>query len=448
LVSGITYSYIVVAYYSDGSESYASANVCAMLVRDVPIITNVSVMTTSTTTGSMWIHWIKPLATLPNLDTIANPPPYEYRLMKAQGLTGGLTFAQISSAGSYTYNSYHELTDTGFVDNSSNFNTQDFGYTYRIDFYANGRLVGSTNTASSVYLSSTPAGNSVNLTWQAIVPWGNYRYIVFKKNTSGVFDSIAGTSIPSYVDTGLVNGHNYCYKIRSVGQFSDTTIPRPLYNMSEIRCETPIDLVPPCQPRFIVNNDCGIFHNVISWTNPNTYCSHDAVGYDVYFGATNDAPLELIYTTTNMNDTTYTHIYSYEGVASTAGCYAVTAVDTVGNESPIVTKICVDNCPEYELPNVFTPNGDGINDFVTPLPGYRYVKDVDMKIFDRWGLVMFSTTDRDILWDGKNSSTKMACPDGVYFYVCIVNEIHVDGITPRVLTGFIQILKEGGNSSH
>ncbi|MCE3279895.1 MAG: hypothetical protein K0S44_2086, partial [Bacteroidetes bacterium] len=31
-------------------------------------------------------------------------------------------------------------------------------------------------------------------------------------------------------------------------------------------------------------------------------------------------------------------------------------------------------------------------------------------------------------------------PDGTYFYLCTVNEIRVQGITPRVLKGFIQLI--------
>jgi hypothetical protein len=53
---------------------------------------------------------------------------------------------------------------------------------------------------------------------------------------------------------------------------------------------------------------------------------------------------------------------------------------------------------------------------------------------------MFETTDPDVKWDGKNKDSKMKCPDGTYFYLCTVNEIRVQGITPRVLKGFIQLI--------
>jgi gliding motility-associated-like protein len=148
-----------------------------------------------------------------------------------------------------------------------------------------------------------------------------------------------------------------------------------------------------------------------------------------------------------MGTTSFIHVDDYNGVPSIAGCYAVTAVDSFGNESPIFKKVCIDNCPEYELPNVFSPNGDGHNDLFSPLP-YRYVKDVNISIYDRWGLLMFETTDPDILWDGTNFKNKEKCPDGTYFYVCTVNEIHIEGIKPRTLKGFVQLINTSEKPSY
>ncbi|MDQ3048921.1 MAG: gliding motility-associated C-terminal domain-containing protein [Bacteroidota bacterium] len=444
LTHGLDYSYIVVAEYIDGSQSYASSNVCAQLVRDVPIITNVSVTSTDAANGSIWTHWVKPIGNSGNLDTLINPPPYEYRLMQAQGMTGPLTFTQVAA---YVYPSFSALSDTGFV--STSLNTQDFAYTYRVDFYSNGLLKGSTHTASSVYLTTAPTDNKIVLSWQEMVPWTNYRYDVYKETSAGstVFAFLDSTTGQTYTDTGLVNGVLYCYKIVSVGSYSDTALPAPLYNSSQIKCDRPVDTTPPCQPNFVVNNDCGINTNVLSWTNPNSYCSDDAIQYNIYFSPTPESELLLIHSTTDMSETSYSHNYLFEGVPSIAGCYAVTAVDSFANESPVVTIICVDNCPEYELPNVFTPNGDNNNEFFTPLPGYRYVKDVDIKIYDRWGLLMFETSDPNVMWDGTNKDSGMMCSNGTYFYVCIVNEIRLQGIIPRTLKGFVQLIKENGGTS-
>jgi gliding motility-associated-like protein len=95
---------------------------------------------------------------------------------------------------------------------------------------------------------------------------------------------------------------------------------------------------------------------------------------------------------------------------------------------------------------VFTPNGDNTNDLFIPLP-YRYVKDVDITIYDRWGLIMFQTSDPDVEWDGTNRDTGLKCSDGTYFYVCIVNEIRLEGIVPRTLKGFVQLINTQGSSN-
>lgn len=437
LINGINYSYAVVAEYSDGAQSYASNNVCAKLVRDVPIITNVSVISTGTQ-DSIWTYWVKPIGSTDNLDTIANPPPYEYRLLVGAGLSPA-AYIQIAT---YIYPSFSALTDTGFV--SAFLNTQDSAFTFRVDFYSNSLLVGSTNTASSVFLSSSPTDNQINLSWEAITPWANYRFDVYRETLpgAGTFDFIDSTTSTTFADTGLVNGQSYCYKVVSIGQYSDTALPRPLINHSQIKCDVPIDIIPPCEPTLTVSNSCDTEANTLNWLNPNTYCSDDGMKYFIYFASTSDAPLVLIDSILDINIITFSHQSLFEGVPSLAGCYAVTAIDSTGNESLIESKQCVDNCPVYDLPNVFTPNGDGYNDLFTPLIPYKHIKDISMQIYNRWGVLMFETTDSDILWDGTNRNNKQACTDGVYFYIVTVNEIRVDGIIPQTLKGFIQLFNE------
>jgi len=104
----------------------------------------------------------------------------------------------------------------------------------------------------------------------------------------------------------------------------------------------------------------------------------------------------------------------------------------------------VDNCPEYTLPNVFTPNQDGQNDFFVPFP-YKFVESIDLQVYNRWGQIVFTTLDPDIVWDGVHMESKEICSDGVYFYTCVVNTITLQGILPITLTGYVHLLK--GNKS-
>lgn len=442
LIHGVDYSYIIVANYIDGSQSYASTNRCAHLVRDVPIITNVSVLETDATNGKIWIHWVKPLGIPPNLDTINNAPPYEFRLLQSTGFNGS-NFNQIAS---YSYDAYYKITDTGFV--STALNTVNGPYSYRIQFYSNGLLKGSTPIASSVFLSTTPSDNRLTLNWQADVPWKNYKYTVYKETTpgTGIFNVLTTTTIPTYTDTGLINKKVYCYKVVTIGEYTDSTLVKPLFNTSQIKCDMPNDNVPPCQPKMTMNTKCDVESNVLTWLNPNTYCSDDAIKYNIYYSHNNTEPLQIVQVINDINQTTLDFANMEYGVRSIAGCYAITAVDSSGNESPIVNMQCVDNCPYYDLPNVFTPNGDNQNDLLTPLPNYRFVKDIELKIYDRWGLLMFETTDLNIKWDGTNKANKQPCVSGTYFYICTVNEIRLAGIVPRVMKGFVELIKQEPNS--
>jgi hypothetical protein len=43
------------------------------------------------------------------------------------------------------------------------------------------------------------------------------------------------------------------------------------------------------------------------------------------------------------------------------------------------------------------------------------------------------------LWTGRDANSGNLCKDGVYYYVCIVNEIHLEGIIPRELKGFVHL---------
>jgi len=64
------------------------------------------------------------------------------------------------------------------------------------------------------------------------------------------------------------------------------------------------------------------------------------------------------------------------------------------------------------FPNAFTPDGDGLNE--TFGPATRYIEKFEMSIFDRWGQLVYSTTDINKPWDGKAKNGHMV--QGVYVY--------------------------------
>ncbi len=442
LTPGVQYSYRVCAYFADGAQSKASAEACCSLKRDLPILTNVDVLTTSTTTGQIQVKWVNPIGgdgSCSNcLDTTTYKPPYQYKLLRKNGFVNPTGLVTTFNAATFA----QLLTFTSYTDN--NLNTQDSAYTYKLELYYTDnnntlqKVCSDYASASSVFVKCSSTDNQITLTWQANVPWNNYQYNIWKEipTLSGNWFKIDSTTSLTYTDTGLVNGATYCYYIQSVGQYSDTTLPRPLLNNSQRLCCVPVDNIPPCPPVLTVTCDCSIGANSLSWTNPNLSCADDVVKYNIYYTPVQGGDWQLLYVVNGATNTSYIH----DSLFSVAGCYAVTAVDSFNNESILSNIACCDNCPEYSLPNVFSPNGDGQNDFFIPFP-YRYVKDIDIRIYDRWGLLVFETFDPNINWDGRNKDSGKPCSDGVYYYVCDVHEIRLEGIQTIVLKGFIHLLR-------
>lgn len=435
LSQGTNYNYVVVAICADGAESYASNQTnCIQLKRDVPILVNADVQTTDVNNGDLFVRWIKPVIGASALDTNTIPGPYEFRLLHYNGFSG--SFTQVYSVTKPYFAGLNQLSDTSF--HHTGINTQTIAHTYKIEFYANGQFIGNGQKASSVYLSLTPSDNQLKLSWQHQVPWTNYKYYIYRKTSSQtVFTLRDSTNLLTYTDTGLVNGALYCYKVQSKGQYSDTNIIRPLLNFSQEVCDKPKDTTPPCAPKLEIVSDCLIPTLVLQWNNPNHTCSDDVVKYNIYFAETEDAELALIDSIKILSDT----IMAFDNLTSIAGCYAITAVDSFANESAQSAKVCVDNCPEYELPNVITVNGDGTNDFFKAIKN-KFIKDIDLKIYNRWGNLIYETTDPAFLWDGKTIQSKQLCVEGTYFYVCQVNEIRVTGTESRNLKGFLQIFSK------
>jgi gliding motility-associated-like protein len=425
---GITYCYMVVAVFPDGAESYASVEFCNMLERDVPIMTNVSVGVTDNAAGVDTVRWSNAY----DLDTVQYPGPYLFKVYRGEELSSVNTLVHTSSTSVLLAN-----PDTSFID--TDLDTRTAQHFYRVDLYGDGgnSLIGPSNTASSVFIVAEPNDEQVTLHISYDTPWINTQFDVYRQ-IADVFTYIGTSSGPTYVDTALVNGETYCYYVRSSGAYDDPGIVSPLVNFSQETCAVPVDLTPPCPPTLSIVNDCELPLNTLTWNNPNTSCAHDTWRYHIYFTDSLGGEPQLIATITGATDTVFTHT---DG-SSVAGCYAVTAIDSVGNESAYSDTVCGDNCPEYTLPNVFTPNSDRSNDRFIPFP-YRGVKEIDLQVFNRWGQVVFATHDPAIDWDGTLNNDGEPVPDGVYFYVCTVIFKRLAGPMPEVLKGYVHLI--GGN---
>ena len=89
---------------------------------------------------------------------------------------------------------------------------------------------------------------------------------------------------------------------------------------------------------------------------------------------------------------------------------------------------------DYTIPNIFTPNGDGINDCFEPVG--NDIVSYEFSIINRWGVVIFE--GRDVCWDGRNKSGENAT-DGAYFYQLSIYFIDGKKMDEK---GTLQLLKD------
>lgn len=80
------------------------------------------------------------------------------------------------------------------------------------------------------------------------------------------------------------------------------------------------------------------------------------------------------------------------------------------------------------VPNAFSPNGDGRNDIFRVKPDYKSIIEFHGYIFNRWGKKIFEWTDISKGWDGKYNGSNVA--DGVYY--CRIDAKGADGKTYKI----------------
>ena len=427
LLFGKEYAYRIVAVFNNGTESKASNEISTTLVSGVPVIKNVSVRNTDLTNGSIFLSWKKPL----HLDTIPNATgPYEFIISRADGING-TTYTQIKSI------TTADLNDTVYVDTL--LNTQSSGYIYKIELWNRkpGKefMIGDPGFASSVFIVLSPGDRKTRFVINRNVPWINIRYDIFRLNNSSMkYDSVGTTNQLVYVDAGLVNGTKYTYYVKSTGGYTAADMPKNLMNLSQKASSTPIDNEPPCIPDINVTSQCDKLFNLVSWSFSDIGCLSGIAGYKVFFKQTNSENLELVRTIHGRDTISYPH---YPAGGSISGCYAVSAFDSLNNESDKSVMVCVDSCNFYEIPNVFTPNGDNMNDRLLARTS-GLVEKIDFKLYNRGGLLIFKTDKPRIDWDGTYNG-KIVSP-GVYFYQCDVYERRISGLELFHISGFIHVI--------
>ncbi|RYM36049.1 T9SS type B sorting domain-containing protein [Brumimicrobium glaciale] len=194
----------------------------------------------------------------------------------------------------------------------------------------------------------------------------------------------------------------------------------------------------------ITDDVCSVLDSIFLEQDPPPTADFDA---DPAFGF---APLDVTFTNNSDPATTYYWDFGNGETATVGslndqnttyfeeGVYTVTLVTEKGEcTDETARKIIVTLPLGYEMPNVFTPNGDGQNDFFTL--NAENAQSLEIVILNRWGNKVFESTDVNFMWNGKVNNSGAECSDGTYFYKFEI--VDLSGVKKEE-HGFVQLVND------
>lgn len=195
---------------------------------------------------------------------------------------------------------------------------------------------------------------------------------------------------------------------------------------------------------FTITDDiCSVNDSILLEQNPPPTASFDA---DPISGG---APLNVTFTNTSDPATTYDWDFGNGQTNSVndlseqystyieEGTYTVTLTLTEAGCTDQATQTVTVILPmSYDMPNVFTPNGDGENDFFTI--NAENATGLEVVILNRWGNVAFESEDLNFKWNGNVDNSGAECSDGTYFYKFKVTDSSGKEIEEH---GFVQLIR-------
>ena len=112
--------------------------------------------------------------------------------------------------------------------------------------------------------------------------------------------------------------------------------------------------------------------------------------------------------------TSVSHTYQDTGTF----CPKLIVTNALGCKDSIIECVIIKPYFTVYIPNSFTPNGDGHNEVFNAAGDY--ITTFDMKIFDRWGNLIYHSTSLENGWNGTKNGTSLQ--DDVYVYVINVTD--------------------------
>src|SRR5918993_449698 len=250
----------------------------------------------------------------------------------------------------------------------------------------------STNVPTAIENISTIVGtenDNVELRWTQDPAFVAANYSI-TKSMNGNFATTESSATTNYLDEQYLNDVVSCYKI----SYTDVCI-----NKSPLSLEAcPVKLIAAVQPNNTVN---------LSWSDYNGWKN----GVNQYIVEKFNEQGQLLLTANTGNATTY--VDNTQDLSNQVAIYRIRAI---ANQTGIVPSVSnaatVIKEPNLFYPRAFTPNGDGLNDLFNVFG--QFIITFEMRIFNRWGEMMYVTDELEKGWDGTFKGSWM--PEGTYVF--------------------------------
>ncbi len=118
--------------------------------------------------------------------------------------------------------------------------------------------------------------------------------------------------------------------------------------------------------------------------------------------------------------------------------YSVSGVTPLGCRRTATAEVTEFCAPEVWVPNAFTPNGDGTNDFFLPVT--VFVEDYDFRIYNRWGQEVFFSDTPGEAWNGKGPKGTDS-PVGIYVWRLEIDNSFNSQINKRIEVGHVALVR-------
>ncbi|MCK6617672.1 MAG: gliding motility-associated C-terminal domain-containing protein [Cyclobacteriaceae bacterium] len=239
----------------------------------------------------------------------------------------------------------------------------------------------------------------VSLTWLQDVAFSPVEYAVFRRAGSGSFGQIGQTTVQSFTDNQYNTAGEFCYLINYRDACGNTSAPGlevcPIRLAGSLTSENAVNL---------------------SWTPYSGWLN----GVSNYLVEKYDAGGSLVQV---FNTGTNTTLFDdAEDPLNQVFRYVVKANATDGGLSQAVSnEIVIIKDPKLYFPTAFTPDNQGPpSNEIFKVFG-RYIARFEMKIYNRWGELLFVSDNLDTGWDGTFRGKEQ--PEGTYAFIASLTDL-------------------------